>query len=90
MSALDVFVSCLFKFYYDLSNLLGCGPQDPQDKVYEHVLKKASWVPRLLVVSVAQSEYQGEKRQRITVRSVGPVDWAAECKLVLEKIAALS
>lgn len=57
--------------------------------MYENVLKKASWLPRIFGINVAQSEYQGEKRQRITVRSVTPVNWAAECKLLLEKIAAM-
>ncbi|CAM6098031.1 unnamed protein product [Calypogeia fissa] len=74
---------------HSASSLAEVRTEDPQDKVYENVLKKAAWVPRVLVVSVAPTEYQGEKRQRITVRSVGGVDWAAECKLILEKISAL-
>jgi len=60
-----------------------------EGKEYEAALCKAQWAPLVFLISVAQTEYMNEKRQRITVRSVGSVDWAAECKLLLESIAKL-
>jgi replication factor A1 len=45
------------------------------------------WVPHIYRISVAQTEYMNEKRQRLTVRTVGPVDWAAESRHLLENIA---
>lgn len=53
-------------------------------------LKEATWVPHLFRVSVSQNEYMGEKRQRITVRSESPVDYAAEARFLLEEIAKLT
>lgn len=50
-------------------------------------LKEVTWVPHLLRVSVAQQEYNNEKRQRVTVRAVAPVDFAAESKFLLEEIS---
>ncbi|CAI9266842.1 unnamed protein product [Lactuca saligna] len=52
-------------------------------------LKKATWVPYLFRVSVQPREYNNEKRQRITVRSVAPVDFAAESKFLLEEISSM-
>lgn len=52
-------------------------------------LKKATWVPYLFRVSVAPREYNNEKRQRITVRAVAPVDFAAESKFLLEEISSM-
>ena len=53
-------------------------------------LKEATWVPHLFRVSVAQHEYMHERRQRITVRTEAPVDYAAESKYLLEEIAKLT
>ena len=53
-------------------------------------LKEATWVPHLFRVSVAQHEYNGTKRQRITVRSEAPVDYATESKYLLEAIMKLT
>lgn len=63
--------------------------QGGDGKPYDAALRKAMWVPHVYRISVAQTEYMNEKRQRVTVRSVGPVDWAAESKLLLENIAKL-
>lgn len=52
-------------------------------------LKEAMWVPHLFRVSVAQTEYMSEKRQRITVRAQAPVDWAAESKYLLEEMSKM-
>lgn len=64
-----------------------CGAQDGDGKPYEAALRQAMWVPHIYRISVAQTEYMNEKRQRVTVRSVGPVDWAAESRHLLENIA---
>ncbi|KAL8252705.1 hypothetical protein R6Q59_036398 [Mikania micrantha] len=56
---------------------------------FQTQLKKATWVPYLFRLTVATREYNNEKRQRITVRSVSPVDFAAESKLLLEEISSM-
>ncbi|KAM0836736.1 hypothetical protein ACQ4PT_062129 [Festuca glaucescens] len=60
------------------------------DDRFQLKLKEATWVPHLFRVSVAQNEYMGEKRQRITVRSESPVDFAAEARYQLEEILKLT
>ncbi|TVU47936.1 hypothetical protein EJB05_07554 [Eragrostis curvula] len=60
------------------------------DDQYLIKLKQATWVPHLFRVSVAQHEYMNERRQRITVRSESPVDYAAESRYLLEEIAKLT
>lgn len=52
-------------------------------------LKEATWVPHLFRVSVVPQEYNNEKRQRITVRTVAQVDYAAESRFLLEEIAKM-
>ncbi|KAL2642129.1 hypothetical protein R1flu_009716 [Riccia fluitans] len=64
--------------------------QDSEEKEFQAILKGAAWESRMLRISVQQNEYMSEKRQRITVRSVSPVDWAAESRLLLEKLSSLS
>ena len=54
---------------------------------YERFVRKAMWQPRVYRISAAQTEYMSEKRQRLTVRTVMPVDWVAECKHLLVKMA---
>ncbi|XP_051115831.1 replication protein A 70 kDa DNA-binding subunit B-like [Andrographis paniculata] len=54
---------------------------------YQMKLKEAMWRAQLLRVSVTPHEYNNEKRQRITVRSVAAVDYAAESKYLLEQIS---
>ncbi|KAJ0786108.1 putative replication factor A protein [Helianthus annuus] len=54
---------------------------------YQTQLKKATWVPYLFRVMVAQKEYNNEKKQRITVKSIASVDFAVESKFLLEEIS---
>ncbi|KAJ8536318.1 hypothetical protein K7X08_034719 [Anisodus acutangulus] len=76
---------------------LGCSA-DELDKLkseegetaYQMKLKEATWVPHLFRVSVAPQEYNNEKRQRITVRAVAPVDYAAESKYLLEEMSKMN
>ncbi|MCO5549118.1 hypothetical protein L7F22_002584 [Adiantum nelumboides] len=63
--------------------------QDGELRAYNGELKKAVWVPYVLRVSVVQSEYMNEKRQRITVRSLSSVNWEEESKYLLEQIAKM-
>ncbi|XP_009773896.1 replication protein A 70 kDa DNA-binding subunit B-like [Nicotiana sylvestris] len=60
------------------------------ETVYQMKLKEATWVPHLFRVSVAPQEYNSEKRQRITVRAVAPVDYAAESKYLLEEMSKMN
>ncbi|XP_039116942.1 replication protein A 70 kDa DNA-binding subunit B-like [Dioscorea cayenensis subsp. rotundata] len=60
------------------------------DDKYQLKLKEATWVPHLFRVSVAQTEYMNEKRQRITVRAHAPLDCSAESRYLLEEIAKMS
>ncbi|KAL4281325.1 hypothetical protein GQ457_03G017910 [Hibiscus cannabinus] len=53
---------------------------------YQQKLKEATWVPHLFRVSVTQNEYNNEKRQRITVRAVAPINFAKETKFLIEDI----
>ncbi|CAI9786728.1 unnamed protein product [Fraxinus pennsylvanica] len=53
---------------------------------YQLKLKEATWIPHLFRVSVTLQEYNNEKRQRITIRAVAPVDYATESSFLLEKI----
>ncbi|XP_009595034.1 replication protein A 70 kDa DNA-binding subunit B [Nicotiana tomentosiformis] len=77
--------------------ILGCSA-DELDKLkseegetaYQMKLKEATWVPHLFRVSVAPQEYNSEKRQRITVRAVAPVDYAAESKYLLEEMSKMN
>ncbi|KAH7851810.1 hypothetical protein Vadar_016752 [Vaccinium darrowii] len=52
-------------------------------------LKTATWVPHLFRVSVQLQEYMSEKRQRITARTVTPIDFAAESRFLLEDISKM-
>lgn len=60
-----------------------------EENSYEMKLKEATWVPHLFRISVSQNEYNNEKRQRLTVRAVAPVDFAAESKFLLEEISKM-
>jgi replication factor A1 len=57
------------------------------DHQYEQAVRKAMWQPSVYRISAAQTEYMGEKRQRLTVRTVMPVDWVAESKHLIAKMA---
>lgn len=80
-------------FNEEAERIIGCSADElnemksqlGDDNSYQMKLKEVTWVPHLLRVSVAQHEYNNEKRQRITVRAVAPVDFAAESKFLLEE-----
>ncbi|KAL9243304.1 hypothetical protein vseg_017206 [Gypsophila vaccaria] len=61
--------------------------EEGEENQYQMKLKEATWVPYHFRVSVAQNEYNNEKRQRITLRSVIPVDFSAETRFLLEEIS---
>lgn len=50
-------------------------------------LKEATWTSHLFRVSVSPHEYNNEKRQRITIRAIAPVDYATESKYLMEQIS---
>ncbi|CAN4088363.1 unnamed protein product [Withania somnifera] len=86
----------LSAFNDQAEKILGCSA-DELDKLkseegetaYQMKLKEATWVPHLFRVSVAPQEYNSEKRQRITVRAIAPVDYAAESKYLLEEMSKM-
>ncbi|OWM65228.1 replication protein A 70 kDa DNA-binding subunit B [Punica granatum] len=87
----------LSTFNEEAENIIGCSAdeldqlksQDSEDNQYLMTLKQATWVPRLFRVSVALHEYNNERRQRITVRAVTPVDFVAESRYLLEEISKM-
>ncbi|KAL0890497.1 hypothetical protein Bca101_014480 [Brassica carinata] len=54
---------------------------------FQTKLKEATWSSHVFRISVTQNEYNGEKRQRVTVKAVAPVDFAAESRLLLQDIS---
>ncbi|MBA0761581.1 hypothetical protein Gotri_024207 [Gossypium trilobum] len=81
-------------FNEEAEKIVGCSA-DELDKLkseqgdidgYQQKLKEATWVPHLFKVSVTQNEYNNEKRQRITVKAVAPIDFAEESRFLLEEI----
>ncbi|KAF3785823.1 Replication protein A DNA-binding subunit B [Nymphaea thermarum] len=80
-------------FNEQAEKIIGCTADElamiksEDEKSYQSKLKEATWMPHIFRVSVVQSEYMNEKRQRITMRAEAPVDWAAETKHLLEKIS---
>ncbi|OMO53144.1 Nucleic acid binding, tRNA/helicase-type [Corchorus capsularis] len=80
-------------FNEEAERIVGC-PADELDKLksneegnaYQQKLKDATWARHLFRVSVTQNEYNNEKRQRITVRAVAPIDFAEESRFLLEEI----
>ncbi|XP_023530839.1 replication protein A 70 kDa DNA-binding subunit B [Cucurbita pepo subsp. pepo] len=87
----------LSTFNAEAERIVGCTAEEldglksqiGEEASYQLKLKEATWVPHLFRVSVSQNEYNNEKRQRITVRSVAPVDFAAESRFLLEEIAKM-
>ncbi|KMS97799.1 hypothetical protein BVRB_5g123610 [Beta vulgaris subsp. vulgaris] len=63
--------------------------QEGEENLYQVKLKEATWVPHTFRVSVAQTEYMNEKRQRITVKAVAPLDYAAETSFLLDDISKM-
>ncbi|KAK9053817.1 hypothetical protein SSX86_024891 [Deinandra increscens subsp. villosa] len=92
----DVKCGAWFSVFSDeAEKIIGCSADDldkmkSQDDAseYQTQLKKATWIPYLFRLMVAPREYNNEKRQRITVKAVSPVDFAAESKLLLDEISA--
>ncbi|RWR72880.1 replication protein A DNA-binding subunit B [Cinnamomum micranthum f. kanehirae] len=82
-------------FNEQAEKIIGCSADElnqiklEDEKAFQMKLKEAMWVPHLFRVSVAQTEYMGEKRQRITIRAQAPVDWAAESKYLLEEMSKM-
>ncbi|KAI7732292.1 hypothetical protein M8C21_028005 [Ambrosia artemisiifolia] len=83
-------------FSDEAEKLIGCSASELHDlksqddsNDFQTQLKKATWVPYCFRVMVAQKEYNNEKRQRITVKSIAPVDFAAESKMLLEELSSM-
>ncbi|KAI4335903.1 hypothetical protein L6164_014499 [Bauhinia variegata] len=84
-------------FNEEAEKIVGCSAdeldnlksQEGEDSPFQQKLKQVTWVPHLMRVSVSQHEYMNEKRQRITARSVAPVDFAAESRFLLEEISKM-
>ncbi|KAM3703435.1 hypothetical protein ACJW31_04G095800 [Castanea mollissima] len=84
-------------FNEEAEKIVGCSAdeldklksEEGEENPYQLKLKQATWSSHLFRVSVAQSEYNNEKRQRITVRAVAPVDFAAESRFLLEEITKM-
>ncbi|WVZ11492.1 hypothetical protein V8G54_016022 [Vigna mungo] len=84
-------------FNQEAEKIVGCSAddlddlksQEGEDNPYNLKLKQVTWAPHLFRVSVTQNEYNNEKRQRITVRAVVPVDFAAESRMMLEEISKM-
>ncbi|KAL5746735.1 hypothetical protein ACOSP7_023707 [Xanthoceras sorbifolium] len=82
-------------FNEEAEKIIGCSAdeldkfksQEGEENLFQLKLKEATWASHLFRVSVTQHEYNNEKRQRITVRAVAPVDFAAESKFLLEEIS---
>ncbi|XP_022769316.1 replication protein A 70 kDa DNA-binding subunit B-like [Durio zibethinus] len=81
-------------FNEEAEKIVGCSA-DELDKLkleegeinaYQQKLKEATWVPHLFRVSVTQNEYNNQKRQRITVKAVAPIDFSEESRFLLEDI----
>nr|GMC69614.1 replication protein A 70 kDa DNA-binding subunit B [Ipomoea batatas] len=84
-------------FNEQAEKIIGCSADEldrvkSQDgeSVFQEKLKEATWTPYLFQVSVAVQEYNNEKRQRITVRGVAPVDYVAESKYLVEEMAKIN
>ncbi|XP_021733994.1 replication protein A 70 kDa DNA-binding subunit B-like [Chenopodium quinoa] len=60
-----------------------------EDNLFQTKLKEAAWEPQTFRVSVAQTEYNNEKRQRVTVRAVAPLDYVAETSYLLGEISKM-
>ncbi|XP_071690614.1 replication protein A 70 kDa DNA-binding subunit B-like [Rutidosis leptorrhynchoides] len=93
----DVTGGAWFSVFNDeAEQILGCSA-DELDKMksqddandFHTQLKKATWVPHVVRVMVAPREYNNEKKQRITVKAVAPVDFAAESKFLLDEITSM-
>ncbi|KAL8111128.1 replication protein A 70 kDa DNA-binding subunit B-like [Apium graveolens] len=94
----DASGEAMLSFFNDQAEtVVGCSAQELDNlksqegdgTSYQMKLKEVTWVPHLFRVSVVPQEYNNEKRQRITVRAVAPVDYAAESRFLLEEITKM-
>ncbi|KAG9153227.1 hypothetical protein Leryth_021249 [Lithospermum erythrorhizon] len=76
--------------------IIGCSADDLDklksqegESAFQMKLKEATWAPYFFRVSVMPHEYNGDKRQRITARAVGPIDYAGEAKYMLEELSKM-
>ncbi|XP_011006580.1 PREDICTED: replication protein A 70 kDa DNA-binding subunit B [Populus euphratica] len=84
-------------FNEEAEKIIGCSADEldllksqiGEENTYQQRLKEATWNPHLFRISVSQNEYNNEKRQRMTVRAVAPVDFAAESRFLLEEISKM-
>ncbi|KAL3513035.1 hypothetical protein ACH5RR_025752 [Cinchona calisaya] len=83
-------------FNDEAEKILGCSADELNklkteegETSYQMKLKEATWVPHLFRVSVTPREYNNDRRQRITVRAVAPVDYAAESRYLMEEISKM-
>ncbi|KAF6165037.1 hypothetical protein GIB67_000621 [Kingdonia uniflora] len=82
-------------FNEQATSIMGCSADElekmkSQDPDSFHLkLKEATWTPYLLRVGVTQNEYMNQKRQRISVKIIAPIDFVAESKFLLEEISKL-
>ncbi|XP_050257037.1 replication protein A 70 kDa DNA-binding subunit B [Quercus robur] len=84
-------------FNEEAEKIVGCSAdeldklksEEGEENPYQLKLKQATWNSHLFRVSVSQNEYNNEKKQRITVRAVAPVDFAAESRFLLEEISKM-
>lgn len=84
-------------FNEEAEKIIGCSADEldllksqiGEENTYQQRLKEATWNPHLLRISVSQNEYNNEKRQRMTVKAVAPVDFAAESRFLLEEISKM-
>ncbi|XP_076907473.1 replication protein A 70 kDa DNA-binding subunit B-like [Bidens hawaiensis] len=82
-------------FADEAETIIGCSAAELDNmrlkdngSAYQTQLKKATWVPHVFRLMVAPHEYNNDKRQRITVKIVSPVDYAAESKFLLDDISS--
>ncbi|XP_076951339.1 replication protein A 70 kDa DNA-binding subunit B-like [Bidens hawaiensis] len=82
-------------FADEAETIIGCSAAELENmkskddgSAYQTQLKKATWVPHVFRLMVAPQEYNNDKRQRITVKIVSPIDYAAEYKFLLDDISS--
>ncbi|KAF9624564.1 hypothetical protein IFM89_011738 [Coptis chinensis] len=83
-------------FNEQAEKIIGCSAdeldkmkKDGDETSYLLKLKEATWAPHVFCVVVTQADYNNEKRQRITVRDLAPVDFVAESRFLLEEISKM-
>ncbi|ESQ40742.1 hypothetical protein EUTSA_v10013014mg [Eutrema salsugineum] len=85
-----------FAFNDEAEKIIGCtadelnklkSSEEGEANEFQTKLKEATWSSHLFRVSVSKQEYNSEKRQRITVKGVSPIDFAAETRLLLQDIS---